>query len=730
MVWPGCPDRGNCFVALANSEAPARVLPDIAGYLGMTSNSIQQTGLNTDTNESEGDLTDHCVPCTGDANQTCQIADKLSTWNRLLLASHFELREQADMSGQLCLVNFTGNVHLRQLPQNQDRLRWLLRTHHCIGSVHLKLSIVTNPDFYVLEALRHSSGIKAVKLDIQGHKALNAVSALIPSLTNIRTLHCEAHLSHEDSSEGFVAALSALQRASSSLESLHLNGFWVQGPAAETFAREFLSKSALKKLELQSCEFKCDSYSHALVEYLGTTTFLNAVTLDVVLNKVTQKAILEGLLKNRSIERLSIHEFIGDEEIAELVAWVISKNRVIRNLTLSTLVRHVPELPALYDRWLRAVIQNGTLEEVGLPLQIFHPSQWAAFIMALPQNGNLKKVHIDAGFNGELLRPVCSMLTATGSYKRVSIGTYEYRADVDLIRCKAFRAIYLSPLEPDDFLGVALHLLPRCEHVTVLSIRVDCGNRRLFMPLAEYLKCTTVLRELDLIVSYDVQLVEARGANPGWSVVRESLSRNKSLRKLILYHHSLTTRDMEGLADALKQSQSIRSAVLTNETVGDTTAFVRRLSKGIADNWTLLKVHCRAHVEADAAGDWLAVRETTLRNSGLVARAARIKKASDYDRYVTGALERVSRYPALLDEVAMKARIDKAELTVLVRDCLKRTESMDGFMRAAGVVRERVVCHPPPRDDCMQLDDLIEDCWRHVRRYLVIDDVKDSICRI
>ncbi|XP_050031792.1 uncharacterized protein [Dermacentor andersoni] len=686
--------------------------------------------MNTDTNRSEVDLTDHCVPCTVAENQTCQIADKLSTWNRLLLASNFELREQADMSGQLCLGNFTGKDHLRQLPQNQDRLRWLLRTHHCIGSVHLKLHIVTNPDFYVLEALRHSSAIKTVKLHIQGRKALNAVSALIPSLTNIKTLHCEADLSREDSSEGFVAALSALQRASSSLESLHLHGFSIKGPAAETFVREFLSKSALKKLELQSCVFECESYPRALREYIGTTTFLNAVTLDMVVNKVTQTAILEGVLKNRSIEKLSIYVFSGNEEIAELVAGVISKNRVIRNLTLSTFVRNVPEMHNVCDRWLRAVIQNDTLEEVGLPLQIFHPSQWATFIMALPQNGNLKKVHIDAGFNAELLRPVCSMLTTTGSDKRVSIGTYEYREDVDLIRCKAFRAIHFSPLEPDDYLGVALQLLPNCEHVTVLSIRVDCGNRRLFMALAEYLKSTTVLRELELIVSYDVQLVEAHGANPGWSVVRESLSRNKSLRKLTLHHQCLTTRDMEGLADVLKRSRSIRSVFLANETTGGTTAFVRRLSKGIADNCTLLEVDCRARVEAEAVGDWLAVREATLRNSGLVARAARIKKASDYDRYVTGALERVSRYPALLDEVAVKARIDKAELTVLVRDRLKRTESMDGFMRAAGVVRERVICHPPPSDDRMQLDDLIEDCWRHLRRYLVMDDVKDSICKI
>ncbi|KAL3224990.1 hypothetical protein MRX96_026178 [Rhipicephalus microplus] len=123
------------------------------------------------------------------------------------------------------------------------------------------------------------------------------------------------------------------------------------------------------------------------------------------------------------------------------------------------------------------------------------------------------------------------------------------------------------------------------------------------------------------------------------------------------------------------------------------------------------------------ASDWFAVQETTWRNSGLVSRAARIKQASSLDRYVTGAVERVARHPALLDEVALRAKLDRAELAVLVRDRLMQVQSMDGFMRAVGVVKERVVCHPA-EDGRMQLDDLNEDCWSHVRRYLVTDDVR------
>ncbi|KAL1443094.1 hypothetical protein MTO96_046120, partial [Rhipicephalus appendiculatus] len=97
--------------------------------------------------------------------------------------------------------------------------------------------------------------------------------------------------------------------------------------------------------------------------------------------------------------------------------------------------------------------------------------------------------------------------------------------------------------------------------------------------------------------------------------------------------------------------------------------------------------------------------------------------------YVTGALERVARCPCLLDDVARSAKLNRAELAVLVRDRLMQTKSMDGFMRLVGVVKERVVCHPADNGR-MQLDDLNEDCWSLVRRYLATDDVKCDVAQV
>ncbi|KAL3208230.1 hypothetical protein MRX96_039273 [Rhipicephalus microplus] len=193
----------------------------------------------------------------------------------------------------------------------------------------------------------------------------------------------------------------------------------------------------------------------------------------------------------------------------------------------------------------------------------------------------------------------------------------------------------------------------------------------------------------------------------------------------------MSIRDTEDLADLLKRNTSIRCFLLNTESPVNFTDFFRCLSVGIQDNYNLMRVNDHGPLESDALSPWLAVREATMRNSGLVARAARMKEASPLDRYVTAALERVVLHPTLLDEVARVIQVDKAELAVLARGRLgRRTQCLDGFMQVVGVVKDRVVCHPVDDDGRLQLDDLNEDCWRHVRQYLSTADVKCAAANV
>ncbi|KAH6927744.1 hypothetical protein HPB50_007715 [Hyalomma asiaticum] len=89
-----------------------------------------------------------------------------------------------------------------------------------------------------------------------------------------------------------------------------------------------------------------------------------------------------------------------------------------------------------------------------------------------------------------------------------------------------------------------------------------------------------------------------------------------------------------------------------------------------------------------------------------------------------GALERVYSHAGLLEELAEELSLSVGQATSMVRQGLRPIEGLHDFMRLAGVVRDRVVCEPR-HDGRPQLDTINEYCWRLVRRYLVLDDVRE-----
>ncbi|KAL1474805.1 hypothetical protein MTO96_020450 [Rhipicephalus appendiculatus] len=121
---------------------------------------------------------------------------------------------------------------------------------------------------------------------------------------------------------------------------------------------------------------------------------------------------------------------------------------------------------------------------------------------------------------------------------------------------------------------------------------------------------------------------------------------------------------------------------------------------------------------------WFTVREVTRRNSGLVKRAGAVLQSATLDWHTANALEKVSRRAALVRELAEKEGIAADEVARMLRCRLMSVDGMHDFMRLTGVVKERVTCTPPVDGCSLQLQDLNNDCWRLVRRYLSFDDVK------
>ncbi|KAL1472744.1 hypothetical protein MTO96_039133, partial [Rhipicephalus appendiculatus] len=82
--------------------------------------------------------------------------------------------------------------------------------------------------------------------------------------------------------------------------------------------------------------------------------------------------------------------------------------------------------------------------------------------------------------------------------------------------------------------------------------------------------------------------------------------------------------------------------------------------------------------------------------------------------------------PGLVEKVQELASIDENEAASRIKKSLKNISELDGFMCVAGVVQHSVSCHRR-EDGQKQLVDLNRDCWLHIRRYLKVGDILDSM---
>ncbi|KAL3186587.1 hypothetical protein MRX96_027399 [Rhipicephalus microplus] len=449
------------------------------------------------------DVIPHLVDCTAAENQTCHIADKISLITDLLLGSKMVLREHPHTLDQLHLDNSgcTATIHsfnLMRRPHYPELLAWLLRTHRCILSSSLELSLVNESGLTTLDAMHRSSRIRRLKLCFFGIGALNSASQTLPSLRNVE-LECTSILTSAFLfQKAFIDAISHLLQNSSSLNTLRLHTFSMRAHVADSFFAALSCKSRLKELNLQKCSLDCSTYPYALMGYLATTTLLKVLVVDMT-NELLQSAVLEGVSMNTSIETLTIGKYIVHDRSAAAVAGVLKNNQVLRKLSISTKDCSEPGVHTVYGCWLLPLIENETLEEVSLPLLILHPLQWAAFFKALRTKEKLKNVHIEVpGDHRELLSLVCAELKSSGSDGKISMGCLQSTHDHDLLQCKAFSGVQFPRAE--HIAMTALSMVPNCPHLTIVIMNIKRDDVTLFCGLAQLLRNGRSLRRLQLCV--------------------------------------------------------------------------------------------------------------------------------------------------------------------------------------------------------------------------------------
>ncbi|KAH6943309.1 hypothetical protein HPB50_019421 [Hyalomma asiaticum] len=668
-------------------------------------------------------------PCAGPNDQICPIINCLRKFNELLFEIGMQLREQT--GGSLSLVCFEPyEVYLlpptgARLYQANTFLRWLLKTHVCITSLELvDVEVKWNSRIF-LEELSDNCRLKKLTLKFYKDDTVKTcIYALLPKLRGLEELSCIC-----EGSMMYVLedALSALLRNTTCLTSLLLDARVRSGRLRKALIDALSANSTLKTLELFT-NWTTAEPSEEAREYIRNNGLLTSLTVSGSELDRQDLLLVECLVRNDTLSALYVSNLCGGERTARFLTRILSECAALKKLTVGSVQDPYISIPeAAMTLCAEAMARNEALRELELPYSLWHQKNWIAFFSFLPRNGCLKKLDVTHGerTDYETFPAVLEALEQTNTSVRVSFGHCTSASGAHLMHYKVFSSLRLSGEESVQV--CALQKLRALDHFTRLSVDVSKADEHLFSSLANYIRGTTALQDLELTVTRPQGSVNAV-CSSCWITLFQSISANTSIAELEIFSSGSFAYN-DHLVRTVALSKTItRVSLFLNIRNGQATDFISLLASAIIDSFCVLEVLLYgAKVDAEAVCSLFAVRETTRRNCGLVVRAVdMIDRTTPLDWYTAVTLEKVSRHPALVREVAKKKDIAVEDVTRILRTRLESVQGLHGFMRITGVVKNYVTCAPPVHGSSTQLEHLNSDCWRLLRRYLSIDDVKPS----
>ncbi|KAL3249084.1 hypothetical protein MRX96_056187 [Rhipicephalus microplus] len=661
--------------------------------------------------------------CTSSNDQVCRINNCLPYCNKLLFDINLELREQR--GGLLSLASIHEELVPFAIPEPHRAipfLRWLLKTHVCITALEIWDSPGKPHGQTVLQELPENSRIKKLTLHLfeedcsaQGH-----VTKHLPRLRSLEVLSLSGMCACADATND----ISTLLRSTKCLTSLVIHSSFGFSQPPKTLIDALAANSTLKWVDLATY-WNTAKPPGPLGKYVKSNGFLQSLT--VAGHNVDCETLLldKVLVRNDTLSTLRVLDVCGGERTVHFITSILTECCTLRELYVGWAGNAYANISEVtLTRFADALALNRTLEKLALPYCLWHPNNWIAFFAQLPRNKHLKKLEVIHRLTRDYqtFPPVLEALALTKPSAHVSFGLYVHGLGVNLLRFGVFAGIYLGRDESVQIDG--LRELTTFDNVTFISLDVFEAGELLFSALAKYIRETTALRKLRLMVTSPLE-PETTATSPCWELFFESMSANTSISDFdIFINGDFCYTDW--LAHTIGHSRYIsRVSYLENPALGDATELVSLLSETVDDNYALLEVNLHAaKVSVDVKWGLFTIREMTRRNCGLVERAAAFNQTPPLDRYTASALERVARSPALVRELAQKTAVAAAEVATTLRRRLGSVEGLHDFMKLTGVVKKRVTCAPPAEGCGTQLPDLGDDCWRLVRQYLSFDDVK------
>lgn len=684
-------------------------------------------------------------------NPVCSLSYHLTVCNEALWHVGLELKEDTEGNvGELRLLNVYGGWG--ELPgKNPDvaaervavnLLQMVFTKHHCVVDVELNVSLASRR--CLLRALEQNRCVRTLR--VQGihsehTEASDNVFNLVASAAYLQELifsdaHCSSLLKQ-------AVSFLLLEGGGSCLKTLDVAALRMSHYKAKQLISGLRGNHTIEELAVGASVFTCGSVNPADI-FGGYLRRENAKLKKLTLrsrpyyNTRALHALVETLAKVTTLQELTVDLSLTCVEDTVLFARVMALNRTLKSLSVTWLNEYYDFPPPHINFaasngaermgvWLDALRQNSTLANLTIDLVGFAVEDCCRFFRALAGNQSLVRVSACNVPGNGAVSPVCQAIKASGPPGRVFVKDYDVcPADLaSLASCDEVGAVNITNehLPHVELLRRAFTVLVACRHVTAIRVRVcsDYFDRSLHTVLADYIAGAPTLKEIDLHLDVDLYDVDGGNKQDAQSALVNALISNTSIARIALNEIAFSDNDCRRFAGAILRSKRLNELTFGASWDVFNVTFLRSLAAGAAENFSLLHVEFPLHVELDDHVE--AVQHGARRNSSLVKHAARFVMG-DRDFYSARALELVAEQQKLVEIVQSQAGVGAAEAARMIRQSLRLMclQSLDGYMKLAGVVKHSVECCGS-REDGLRLTDLYEDCWLHIRQFIKIADV-------
>ncbi|XP_075551323.1 uncharacterized protein LOC142584884 [Dermacentor variabilis] len=694
------------------------------------------------------------LPCTrSEDNPICMLVRRIGSYNEALWYAGLELKEEKDKGvGELTLGVAEDSQH--ELPWKSSGIQSetiavsvlanLLSLHRCIVAVDLNHVIAKRP--FLLNWLQYGRGVRS--LTVRGtpqydENVIKAVVNVLNPLDRHMTPLFEQYYTYSVRRPTLVVP--PPQNGRATLTTLDVADLDMSGPRASQFIIMLRDNRTITELAVGACAFTyggtdlSDGFRKYLAQEDSVLKKLTIRTTDI--SKQALRSLVKAIAAMTSLEELVADMDLYNVEDKSLFADIVARNKTLRALSIIwfrpcvvTSILHDVELPVgnagkRIKPWLITLPEITTLSSLTIDLLGFTEYECCAFFRALARNTSLRRVTVGHLPARGSLKKICRTIRESRMADRVIIVdvhlTFENLAM--LPECPEVKSVKVSSLhliERDHFYRAFNDVLVACRTLMTLHVCVHSHffDHALQTAMAAYVAGATALRDFELHVYADTQereLEDLHVSEGPESPLAKALSAHPSLVRIVLREVRLNEHDSRSFAEAVLGSTSLTK--VTFAALGDrgNEAFLSFVMPRIERNYNLLQLSLPGCADRD--GELMFIRNITRRNYSLVTRAARFVMG-EQDVYCARAVELVSGHASLVDMVSERAAVEAVEAAAMIRRALGLPclTSLSGFMKMAGVVRHRVECFGGRG---RTLDQLNEDCWLHIRKYLKVVDI-------